>query len=113
MIRMKNRVKGALVMGLLSLASLPASSQSNETLIKIYPQEGKNQISKNIYGQFAEHLGTCIYGGIWVGENSNIPNTNGYRNESACTTLAGRLLCRRISLDGRHRAERATPENGE
>lgn len=81
MIRMKNRVKGALVMGLLSLASLPASSQSNETLIKIYPQEGKNQISKNIYGQFAEHLGTCIYGGIWVGENSNIPNTNGYRND--------------------------------
>ncbi|MCM1448764.1 MAG: alpha-N-arabinofuranosidase [Clostridiales bacterium] len=34
-----------------------------------------------IYGQFAEHLGTCIYGGLWVGPESTIPNTNGYRND--------------------------------
>ncbi len=52
-----------------------------KAVIKIYPQEGKNQISKNLYGQFAEHLGTCIYGGIWVGEDSDIPNTDGYRND--------------------------------
>lgn len=38
-------------------------------------------ISKDIYGHFAEHLGTCIYGGIWVGENSKIPNTYGIRND--------------------------------
>ncbi len=38
-------------------------------------------ISPNIYGQFAEHLGHCIYGGIWVGENSTIPNTRGVRND--------------------------------
>jgi alpha-N-arabinofuranosidase len=38
-------------------------------------------ISKNIYGQFAEHLGTGIYGGIWVGENSKIPNERGYRKD--------------------------------
>lgn len=38
-------------------------------------------IPAEIYGQFAEHLGTCIYGGIWVGEDSPIPNTNGYRND--------------------------------
>lgn len=38
-------------------------------------------ISKDIYGQFAEHLGHCIYEGIWVKDNSNIPNTNGYRND--------------------------------
>ena len=80
MIRMKNIVKGMFVTGLMTLTSLPVSSQQ-ETTIKIYPQEGKNVISKNIYGQFAEHLGTCIYGGIWVGENSDIPNTNGYRND--------------------------------
>lgn len=40
-----------------------------------------SQIDPNIYGQFAEHLGSCIYGGIWVGENSKIPNTHGYRND--------------------------------
>jgi alpha-N-arabinofuranosidase len=38
-------------------------------------------ISPNIYGQFSEHLGHCIYGGIWVGENSPIPNTRGIRND--------------------------------
>ncbi len=38
-------------------------------------------INRTIYGQFAEHLGTCIYGGIWVGEDSPIPNTRGMRND--------------------------------
>ena len=32
-------------------------------------------INPNRYGHFAEHLGGCIYGGIWVGERSSIPNT--------------------------------------
>jgi len=39
------------------------------------------QISKNIYGHFAEHLGRCIYGGFYVGEDSAIPNTAGVRND--------------------------------
>ena len=38
-------------------------------------------INPNVYGQFAEHLGAGIYGGVWVGEKSAIPNTNGYRND--------------------------------
>ena len=42
---------------------------------------GTEKINKEIYGQFAEHLGHCIYGGIWVGENSPIPNTKGIRND--------------------------------
>ncbi|WP_339321718.1 alpha-N-arabinofuranosidase [Paenibacillus sp. FSL W8-0194] len=41
----------------------------------------KGQINKNIYGHFSEHLGRCIYEGIWVGEDSPIPNTNGIRND--------------------------------
>ncbi|MBO9610735.1 MAG: alpha-N-arabinofuranosidase [Paenibacillaceae bacterium] len=40
-------------------------------------------IDRNIYGHFAEHLGRCIYEGIWVGEQSPIPNTNGIRNDVA------------------------------
>ena len=36
-------------------------------------------LDKRIYGQFIEHLGRCIYGGIRVGENSSIPNLKGYR----------------------------------
>jgi len=42
---------------------------------------GRNIISKDIYGQFAEDLGHCIYGGIWVGPDSPIPNTRGIRND--------------------------------
>lgn len=38
-------------------------------------------INKNIHGQFAEHLGRCIYEGIWVGSDSSIPNTKGYRDD--------------------------------
>ena len=38
-------------------------------------------INPNVYGQFAEHLGAGIYEGVWVGESSSIPNTNGYRND--------------------------------
>ncbi len=38
-------------------------------------------INKNIYGQFAEHLGAGIYGGIWVGPESAIPNTRGWRKD--------------------------------
>lgn len=40
-------------------------------------------INPNIYGHFAEHLGSCIYEGIWVGEDSAIPNTRGIRNDVA------------------------------
>ena len=38
-------------------------------------------IDPNIYGQFSEHLGRCIYQGIYVGQASDIPNTNGMRND--------------------------------
>lgn len=39
------------------------------------------KINNNIYGHFAEHLGRCIYEGVWVGKNSPIPNTDGMRND--------------------------------
>ncbi|MBD3921770.1 alpha-N-arabinofuranosidase [Paenibacillus sp. PR3] len=42
---------------------------------------GLGTINRNIYGHFSEHLGRCIYEGIWVGEDSPIPNTNGIRND--------------------------------
>jgi alpha-N-arabinofuranosidase len=38
-------------------------------------------INRNLYGQFTEHLGHCVYGGIWVGPDSPIPNTRGIRND--------------------------------
>ncbi|MBQ7916380.1 MAG: alpha-N-arabinofuranosidase [Firmicutes bacterium] len=41
----------------------------------------RGQINKNIYGHFSEHLGRCIYGGIYVGEDSDIPNIDGMRTD--------------------------------
>ncbi|HUD90427.1 MAG TPA: alpha-N-arabinofuranosidase [Sphingobium sp.] len=38
-------------------------------------------IDRRIFSQFAEHLGYGIYGGLWVGPGSKIPNTRGYRND--------------------------------
>ena len=64
----------------LAFLALPLFAQRDAS-IRVYPKEGTQQISKHIYGHFAEHLGTCIYGGLWVGPDSDIPNTNGYRND--------------------------------
>ena len=52
-------------------------------MAKLYinPGNPKSKINKEIYGNFSEHLGRCIYEGIFVGEDSPIPNTNGMRND--------------------------------
>lgn len=68
------------LVSLMAAATLPLFAQKDAS-IRIYPEQGNQQISKHIYGQFAEHLGTCIYGGLWVGPESEIPNTQGYRND--------------------------------
>lgn len=49
----------------------------------IDPTHTKSKINKNIYGHFSEHLGRCIYGGLYVGEDSEIPNVNGIRTDVA------------------------------
>ncbi|MBQ1802371.1 MAG: alpha-N-arabinofuranosidase [Lachnobacterium sp.] len=43
--------------------------------------EEKNRIAPEIYGHFSEHLGRCIYEGLYVGEKSDIPNVNGMRKD--------------------------------
>ncbi|TWU30401.1 alpha-N-arabinofuranosidase [Bythopirellula polymerisocia] len=47
----------------------------------IQGDQEQGTISKHIYGHFMEHLGRCIYDGLWVGEDSSIPNTRGIRND--------------------------------
>ena len=49
--------------------------------IIVHANQPGSKIDKAIYGQFAEHLGHCIYGGIFVGEKSDIPNINGFRTD--------------------------------
>lgn len=47
----------------------------------IHPSKKQSKINKEIYGHFSEHLGRCIYEGIYVGEDSPIPNKNGMRTD--------------------------------
>ena len=57
------------------------NSSGQAVAIRAVPQEDAPTISRHIYGHFAEHLGRCIYGGFYVGEDSAIPNTQGVRND--------------------------------
>lgn len=64
------------------LLTLIAHSQGGKITISIESTKAEDTISKHIYGHFAEHLGRCIYDGIYVGEeNTIIANTNGVRND--------------------------------
>lgn len=64
---------------LVFIGAVEGLSQTNSITI----QEPSNiVISKHIYGHFAEHLGRCIYGGFYVGEdNKKIPHVNGVRTD--------------------------------
>ncbi|MBQ8485045.1 MAG: alpha-N-arabinofuranosidase [Bacteroidaceae bacterium] len=57
------------------------SMANAQTTATLHADQGQQIIPKEIYGQFAEHLGSCIYGGLWVGEDSDIANVNGYRSD--------------------------------
>ncbi|MEW6754616.1 MAG: alpha-L-arabinofuranosidase C-terminal domain-containing protein, partial [Candidatus Latescibacterota bacterium] len=52
---------------------------------------GRHRISRHVYGHFAEHLGRCIYGGLWVGEDAPIPNTGGLRDDVVAALRALRV----------------------
>jgi alpha-L-arabinofuranosidase len=59
--------------------SLVSTAQSTDSRIEILTNEPVGTIAPEIYGHFVEHLGAVVYDGIWVGENSKIPNIGGIR----------------------------------
>lgn len=65
--------------GLGLLASAPSWAKSSDARIEVLMDEPLGNISRNIYGHFTEHIGGVIYDGVWVGENSKIPNVYGIR----------------------------------
>ena len=70
--------------GALSLALLPrgvfAAPGSNRKAV-IHADQEIGVVRPEFHGHFSEHLGSCCYGGIWVGPQSPIPNINGYRKD--------------------------------
>jgi alpha-N-arabinofuranosidase len=67
--------------GLLLVAATARGADDQKAQLVVHVDQGKDRISDDIYGHFAEHLGRCIYDGLWVGEDSDIPNTGGARND--------------------------------
>jgi len=100
-------VAGLAVGSLLPVLCPGCCGAASATLVLKAGQPGP-VINPNIYGQFSEHLGHCIYGGIWVGENSPIPNTRGIRNDvvrrcasfMSRTCVAGRLFSPTSTIGG-------------
>lgn len=82
-----SRGKAAILRFLLALFILVAAvvtvfaSGTDKIELSVDTTKAGATISRNIFGQFAEHLGHGIYGGIWVGPDSPIPNTRGIRND--------------------------------
>src|SRR5690554_1091537 len=68
-----------LIFALLVAAGFSAAAQPNRLVVNA--DQGKIKINRHIYGHFSEHLGRLIYDGLWVGEDSPIPNTHGIRND--------------------------------
>ena len=69
------------LLGLLALAAAPVLRAGTSASLTLRADQPGAVISPEIYGHFAEHLGRCIYEGIWVGPDSPIPNTRGIRND--------------------------------
>src|ERR1051326_1743454 len=64
-----------------AMASLAArSARAADARIDLFSQERIGRISPEIYGHFTEHIGGVIYDGIWVGEDSPVPNIGGIRS---------------------------------
>lgn len=75
-------MKQLILIWALCLSTLIVGAQEDPVRIFINTDQGQHTINKHIYGHFAEHLGRCIYGGFYVGEdNDQIPHTDGVRND--------------------------------
>lgn len=73
--------KTAIATSVALLVSLSTSALADTLELTIQADKLGDTISPYLYGQFAEHLGRGIYEGIWVGRDSDIPNTNGFRDD--------------------------------
>ncbi|NDV77569.1 alpha-N-arabinofuranosidase [Dysgonomonas sp. 511] len=70
-----------IILAYLSLFVCITAFSQQKAEVVVNTDKGKYRINKHIYGHFSEHLGRCIYNGLWVGENSQMPNVNGVRKD--------------------------------
>ncbi|HLX86733.1 MAG TPA: alpha-L-arabinofuranosidase C-terminal domain-containing protein [Terriglobales bacterium] len=70
-----------MAVALMAFALAPPRSIAQSVALSVDASKPGPRIDRNIFGQFAEHLGHGVYEGIWVGPDSTIPNTRGIRND--------------------------------
>src|SRR5689334_16939992 len=78
---MSKKILLAIVAALSCAAHAASKPEPVSAQLTIRADQPGPTIDANLYGQFMEHLGRNVYEGIWVGEDSKIPNTRGYRND--------------------------------
>jgi len=57
------------------------AAERGRAVIRVDFGSAHGRIDRNIYGHFAEHLGACIYGGMWVGDDPKFANERGWRTD--------------------------------
>ena len=84
-----------------------------EISMLINTADKRSHINPEIYGHFSEHLGRCIYNGMYVGENSEIPNINGVRKDviEAFKEIKMPVLRWPGGLERRYRRKNTAQEN--
>ncbi|HKT46298.1 MAG TPA: alpha-L-arabinofuranosidase C-terminal domain-containing protein [Candidatus Acidoferrales bacterium] len=75
------RIQRFLFRAALAFALLAPALRAQSLQLSVDASRSGPKIDRNLFGQFAEHLGHGIYEGIWVGPDSPIPNTRGIRND--------------------------------
>ena len=87
------RFQRSLLVGLalIGLGLISSATATERVEVSIDASKPGVRIDRNIFGQFAEHLGHGIEGGIWVGQDSTIPNTRGIRNDVVTALKALRV----------------------
>ena len=74
-------MKRLLLLLVMAAVAAPAAAQSPEARLVLLPDTTGPQISRHMYGLFAEHLGRDIYDGFWVGEGARVPHVRGIRKD--------------------------------
>ena len=87
--------KGFLASAMIALSALAAPAVAQDAgepaTVTVHVDQPGPKFDRNIFGQFAEHLGTGIYGGVWVGDESDIPNVRGIRSDVVAALRAIRV----------------------
>jgi alpha-N-arabinofuranosidase len=78
---LSRRIRLGLGLALIASVAVSPTTAAESIALSVDASKGGAKIDRNLFGQFAEHLGHGVYEGVWVGRDSEVPNTRGIRND--------------------------------